>query len=221
MIEEFYIEDYIWLIVVGVFVFLVIVGFVADKTGLARKTFGKMPNSVPKKKKSESVESLAPVEEPVIEKDSTDTSDVKLPVMDSMPETPEITQDMPSDNLYLNEDDIYGNPDEIQSSSQNEEDNLYLNDESSQNPAEDQSLENSLGLDENTTDNDSGLNNEEDLYQPIGDVSFKDIKEDEEDASIEDVWQLDDSANDEDENNLELPSLDEINSDTDEDVWKF
>lgn len=212
---QFYIEDYIWLIVIGIFVFFVIVGYVADKTGLARKTFGKTTSGNNKKlhlNEQNEVVQVVPVFEtdntvtPVMNSDDAETSVVE-PVSNEIVE-PE------ADNLYLSDDAIYSSSSEDTSNDTNE---LYLNDQN-------------IVVDLDSASDDNPLpeeNTEEDLYQPLGDVTFDTNESEEEHEEItpedqDDVWQLDDNATtEENDDALVLPNLDELTAESDEDVWKF
>lgn len=201
--EQFYIEDYIGVIVICIFVFFVIVGYVADKTGLARKTFGKTPSDNNKKLNSLGSNEVGQAV-PAFGTDNSvssvmDSADVELPVGEISNEILEPS----AGNLYLSDNDIYSTSSEDTSNGANK---LYLNNESIEN-----------NMDEK--------NSEEDLYQPLGDITF-DTNETEKDhqkeVQNEDVWQLNDNeqieANDD---NLVLPNLGELNAEKDEDVWKF
>lgn len=220
--DGFYIEDYIWLIVGGVFVLFVIIGFIADKTGLARKTFGKMPSSASNKKE---VESIPVIEQPV-QKEVTyiENPIEEVPLMEPIQNEEQPTNDTSGDNLYLNADDIYGNSDSIEPSISGESDNLYLNNEDVNDlSVQEQPVETSFSEEAiDNTGSDLNLDTDEDLYQPIGDVSFEEPKDEiKTDDSIDDVWQIDDTPKEDNETEIDLPALDELNAETDEDVWKF
>lgn len=245
---EFYIEDYIWLIAIGVFVLFVIIGFVADKTGLARKTFGKTPADTKKSDTSKRKEVVQEV--PAFE-----TDEMVLPVIDSIEGdmeigTNEIQVDEPAtdflesetDNLYLSNEDVSNvedNETESENLYLNEEvlqdstNNLYLSEEVSQDSSNDLYLNEEVAQDDvlndietsfenNSLEDENAIVAEEDLYQPLGDVTFDNSVDTSENTDEEDVWQLEDKEEKaEMEDDLVLPNLDDLNAETDEDVWKF
>lgn len=218
---EFYIEDYIWLIVIGVFAFFVIIGYVADKTGLARKTFGKSTSEHNKKantNKEEVVQTVpAFATDEMVLSVANPVNEVEIPVEEVSNEILEPQ----SDNLYLSDEDVYSSPSEEDASTESSE--LYLNNEESQedflNYNMDASLEDSNLSEVNIE------NSEEDLYQPLGNMTFDNVESEvhnNEPVGEDDVWQLEDKDEQEDiEDDLVLPSLDDLNAETDEDVWKF
>lgn len=244
--EGFYIEDYIWLIVLGVFLLFVIIGFIADKTGLARKTFGKVPSSDRKKEKKSKKEVKEKQDDVVENQSSTENAEsdsLGMPMIDTLTSNEALNEAL-SDNsinqdLYLSDDSNLtensfddnsvidaDSVDNSGNSSTSDELNIHLGEENG---------EIYLNQDDSTDDVPDNLNpeltvsNDDDLYQPMGNISFDkdknsaevEISETEEEPSQDDdVWKLDDKKETEEEN-LPLPDLEDVSTNADEDVWKF
>lgn len=216
-------ENYIWLIIVAVFVFFVIIGFIADKTGLARKTFEKTPSKVPSisKKNSSTIQNVESSDLPISE-----TEQVLLPVEDAgfddiQSNVGNNFDDAQMDNLYLNEEDIVNNNEiatdinEENISDENlnnnvDNDELVVSDEEEtveqeedvpdSDEIDNSGLESDIiisDIENSDTDSSNVLPEEtvdEDLYQPLDDISF--------DSTI-------------DEDNTD------ISDNTEDDVWKL
>lgn len=226
---EFNINDYIWYIVGGVALFFVLVGFIADKSGLAKKTFSK--DSVNKKKViSEPKSDVAVAEQNVsesfvspinsensvvdIENNEQNNFSIESTLVQDADESDEtivdqkenLSEETSSDSIdsFATEEPIYLNDDEEVS-----EDSSLVN------------LENSYSQNE-----DSILQNDEDS---VWDLDSNDVVLNDSDSSVavenaEDDWGIEPSNGSDTAISLEdvdFPSLDDINSDTEEDVWKF
>lgn len=113
---EFNLNDYIWYIVIGVMLFFILVGFIADKTGLAKKTFAKIdstPNKKKDNKKSDNnqQEEVQPIEEEYLERVLTDSdsSNVETALYtesDIVPVSDMETEVVDFDSSLMNTDDI-------------------------------------------------------------------------------------------------------------------
>lgn len=240
--EGFYIEDYIWLIVLGVFLLFVIIGFVADKTGLARKTFGKVPSSDRKKDKKTKKE-IKEKQDDMVENQSSienaDSDNLDMPIFDTVTSNEALPDNSINQDLYLSDDsnlaeNSFDDNSVIDTESVDNSDNSSTSDELNMNLGEENG-EIYLNQDDSTEDVPDNLNpeltvsDEEDLYQPMGNVSFdKDntsaetegLETKEESSQDDDVWKLDDKRETEEEN-LPLPDLEDVSANADEDVWKF
>lgn len=240
--EGFYIEDYIWLIVLGVFLLFVIIGFVADKTGLARKTFGKVPSS-DRKKEKKSKKEVKEKQDDVVENQSSienvESDSLGMPMIDTLTSNEELSDNSINQDLYLSDDsnlteNSFGDNSVIDADSVDNSDNSSTSDELNMNLGEGNG-EIYLNQDDSTDDVPDNLNpeltvsNDEDLYQPMGNISFDKDKNsaeaetsetEEEPSQDDDVWKLDDKKETEEEN-LPLPDLEDVSTNADEDVWKF
>lgn len=240
--EGFYIEDYIWLIVLGVFLLFVIIGFVADKTGLARKTFGKVPSS-DRKKEKKSKKEVKEKQDDVVENQSSienvESDSLGMPMIDTLTSNEALSDNSINQDLYLSDDsnlteNSFGDNSVIDADSVDNSDNSSTSDELNMNLGEGNG-EIYLNQDDSTDDVPDNLNpeltvsNDEDLYQPMGNISFDKDKNsaeaetsetEEEPSQDDDVWKLDDKKETEEEN-LPLPDLEDVSTNADEDVWKF
>lgn len=240
--EGFYIEDYIWLIVLGVFLLFVIIGFVADKTGLARKTFGKVPSSDRKKDKKTKKE-IKEKQDDMVENQSSienaDSDNLGMPIFDTVTSNEALPDNSINQDLYLSDDsnlteNSFDDNSAIDTDSVDNSDNSSTSDELNMNLGEENG-EIYLNQDDSTEDVPDNLNpeltvsDEEDLYQPMGNVSFdkdntstetEELETKEESSQDDDVWKLDDKRETKEEN-LPLPDLEDVSANADEDVWKF
>lgn len=230
--SEFYISDYIWYIVGGVALFFVIVGFVADKSGLAKKTFSKDS----KKTNDDAIQSQANVivqdnteEEPIVGESEMMENDQEVSIEASDYENNQVDtleEDMVIENspLYIADEQQSDSNDflsvgpefedtETDSSGEIETsltDDMVTPEDSSNVWASDDDENISTSIDFDNADASFTLDNDGD-----------DTNISQDDAEVE--WGMDSV----DENDVvssidnELPNLDEIMENTEDDVWKF
>lgn len=229
---EFNINDYIWYIVGGIALFFILVGFIADKSGLAKKTFSK--DSTSKKK-------IMP-EQPEQKNDVSmfngntsesfiDTFSSEMPVV-----VPEINDES---NISINDVPTEDN-NAIEESALTEK--TIPNDEAVSEPVDTFSAEEPIYLNDDEEEaKDNSLFNLENSYQQINEPVMQDEEDsvwnmdpdevviNDEDSSVaaenaEDDWGIESTDVSDDLvglEDVELPNLEDINSDTEEDVWKF
>lgn len=231
-VSEFNINDYIWYIVGGVALFFVIVGFIADKSGLAKKTFSKEANNANKNTSNQQpvvpvVVPEVPVTTPVAPSSETmavnpvsESSDF---VAGTTPDT--ITEPVENNNEMVeatqpvaSEDSGYSDVEQNVSENlvvQTEEDNVQnesANEESvwDVNSSDVTEADQEFLLD--TEEESSSLNNEqmvEDNNLEVSQIATE---------NAEDDWGMQTAS---DSVDVELPNLEDISSETEEDVWKF
>lgn len=199
----FNIADYIWYIVGGVCLLFVIIGFVADKSGLAKKTFSKDNTSKANKKSLDN--------SPLTESNNDLVSDVNEVNTDIAVEVNEESSANVSEGL----DNIENN------SLLNTNEPIYLND-----------VQNEETLPSFNSADSSSLSNEDELEQnqeqDLQSIQVDNIPDSTSDSSVaaenaEEEWgidlvqDLDESDSNIDE--MQLPDLNDVKPD--EDVWKF
>lgn len=212
----------VWYILGGIALFFVLIGFIADKSGLAKKTFSK-GTTTKKKDSSEEIHEESVLEEPAV--------NPVLPTEEPIVEPQGVSKEVStvSENDFLNDylpDDSESLP---QSGDQNldstvpEQNNLYLNDGEQ---TEHQSLENleKAYLEvEDTADEVTSKVEDSSVWEV--DASSNLEQEDTFNVAAEDAedeWgmNVDDEEDDSDNfDDVQLPDLDGLN--TEEDVWKF
>lgn len=242
-VDAFNMNNYIWYIVGGIALFFVIVGFVADKSGLAKKTFSKDSKKEPAKPAEP--KQTVPVENNVV--DSFAENPVEMnPIGSEMPQmVAEDNLNYENNNVVFNEEnEIMGeteplyiseepggvsfdeqlNVTEVQpavqltetpvmtegSNVENNADVIWNNGETDQDVVID-SFENS-----EVAENVSSQNNEEFIMDAtVSDIAAEDA---------ENEWGVHSfSENDEANNSIEaeLPNLEDIEINPEDDVWKF
>ena len=78
---DFFYDNYVWFIVIGVILFMALIGFIAEKTDFGRKQFEKKVKKEPKSKKTKiKKEPKKPVEEIIVE-NSVEESKIDTPVV--------------------------------------------------------------------------------------------------------------------------------------------
>ena len=239
-------DSYVWYIVGGIILFFIIVGFVADKSGLAKKTFSKN-NIAPKKK--EQIQN----EEVIVNNVSTlENANEESFIQDEVQASVDDNYDS---SMYENMDDVESNDNdfliqekvqpvivdnyenEVVENTSSLESVDYVSDESSD-------LENEISEDNQVYEEKIYLNDEVEANEESHDILDKTYLEIDEsvdetekkinleleqensiasdDAEIE--WGI--SENDMSESSeglegVELPDLSDLNIGEDEDVWKF
>lgn len=199
----FNIADYIWYIVGGVCLLFVIIGFVADKSGLAKKTFSKDNTSKANKKSLDN--------SPLTESNNDLVSDVNEVNNDIAVEVNEESSANVSEGLDNIEDNSLLNTNEP----------IYLND-----------VQNEETLPSFNSADSSSLSNEDELEQnqeqDLQSVQVDNIPDSTSDSSVaaenaEEEWGIDlvQDLNESDSNidEMQLPDLNDVKPD--EDVWKF
>lgn len=241
-INTFNIGDYIWYIVGGVSLFFVIVGFIADKSGLAKKTFSKGTKKVEKTDEK--------IKEPIIEEvlegiESNDASTDEIPVIEN------VSYDVNTDVL-LDDDNVSDNTSLYISENPDVSDSVNYNSETDENLIELFDEQNELNLEKNDNvenvwdDNMASVMSEENkVVEQMSDVSDMNdiviepleitennmIGSDTEvshsniaSENAEEEWGVEPALQSNDDDSLidvALPSLDDIETNKDEDVWKF
>lgn len=225
-VSEFNISDYIWYIVGGIALFFIIVGFIADKSGLAKKTFSK--DSGNDMKKDSKTGNVTPIVVPVENSDMiSSVNDEILLVEDGEIQEPVMATDFveevsPSqiEEVVMENNDIVEEQPVIMEESVEEtteeavddftstEEPIYLNDAQEESTSPSQI--------EEETDSVWNIDSEEIIVED--DTLSVAADNAEEDWGMEPVSDSEDSSSLED---VELPALEDINTDTDEDVWKF
>ncbi len=203
---NFTIADYIWYIVGGLALLFILIGFIADKAGLAKRAFSRenqlvkvkedsvknpvSTNEVKSPDMNEEKQDLATVSDPVSEEKSNELLENSYEESnDSAEEKTTSTTNVSNQNtLYLNETEVPSDE------SMNDLEKAYLEAEESTEEAVD--------------------NETKDLSEISSSIASEDA-ESEWGISPNDI---EDSKNHDD---IELPNLEDLNADTDEDVWKF
>ena len=226
---EFNINDYIWYIVGGVALFFILIGFIADKSGLAKKTFSKdstnKKKAMPEQNSDVSVSTQSVPESFVIPNDS----DIPVAGLENNEQSDFLIDSVPvEDNAVLDESVL--NQEEVSNEevslepvdSFSSEEPIYLNNDDE--VSEDSP---SFNLEDSYSQiNESGSENNDDS---VWDLDSNEVVLDDENSPVavenaEDDWGID-SSNDSDVSlsleDVELPNLEDINSNTEEDVWKF
>lgn len=245
-------SEYIWYIVGGISLFFIIIGFVADKSGLAKKTFSK--NSDTKKVQA-------------------NNEQVNLDKINSLIDEVNIDLEKDEDNYQASvDDDSLNSNDNIIPESNDDEGNYVIDDFLNTNSNEENILEDnsqieelnesnleieeaSLVNDNNLMESDSEPNNlylndgetndsyddldkaylevEEPIYSEQAEESESvwdqeeaaNVTEIQDDSVSQEDWKIESEEKIEESNqnleNIELPSLDDLNIGDDEDVWKF
>ena len=223
------INDYIWYIVGGIALLFIIIGFIADKSGLAKKTFSKDSGS--NEKKNTGVSNVAPIAVPVENFNSmvpntnednfvVENNEVLEPVVMSdeeispvqVEEVNVINGDVVEEQPIVMEQNVEEPVQVMSDEFASTEEPLYLNEEQEQ--AQEQEI--LLNEDEGETDSVWDIDSEEVIVEDAD--SSVAAENAEEDWGMEPVTSSDDSSDLED---VELPALDDINASIDDDVWKF
>lgn len=216
---EFNINDYIWYIIGGIALLFVVIGFVADKSGLAKKTFSKDYSSSKKTvQKKESSSSIVVEDAPVETSDSQESV-----VIDDVDTENSSFSDVSTTNEDVDLDDQLSNESVEEPSREpfSVQEPIYLN-------GDDDSSEQNISFDLNNSalQGDEGdMSNEEDS---VWNMDSDEVDIDDENLSVatddaEEEWgmNLTDSDSVESGEDVEFPNLEDISSNTDEDVWKF
>ena len=238
------IGDYIWYIVGGVSFFFVLVGFIADKTGLIKKTFSKEINKIDRKPVEESSENLIE-ENTVVNNNDNDNVTEEINIVDDVVESPVTGDFSTSVMLPIEEQPVIINNQEdeflMDIDSLNEQANENLVSEEKEEVTFDESIGNNEDF---MIDNDSNIS--DDILIDSTEENSILNEENDEQSSLEeqnDVWNMEESEfaveqegesevgeqqeNDEsgvelqEENEqINLPSIEEV-EEGEEDVWKF
>lgn len=237
--ETVNIGDYIWYIIGGIVLFFVLVGFIADKSGLIKKTFGKDSKS---NNKVVPPVNTAPannqISEPVIELDqeaainmdriltegdndvSIDTPPVAL--NDIMNVEQDVSSDsaenIENDDSIINSDDFMLDGTDNVVADEMSDGDFMLDSENEENNQEDESQIDNLAEDNSQEEQTEDIiedNSQEDQEEETTEESNQ-----EEQNIEEDVWGFDDENKlEETADEVSAPDLEEVNSE--EDVWKF
>ena len=201
---DFAFNDYIWYIIGGVALLFILIGFIADKTGLAKKAFSKENQPVVGKKDSDQKEIPTVAvssninyenQNPIADSNHSPKADSLLSNLENSHEEEHKTSEEESVSDVSNQATIYLNDTDVpDDKSVNELEKAYLEAEKS---TEEAGVDDTLK--ENTSDEDSSIATE-DAESDWG-ISSTDI----------------DNSKSSDE--MQLPNLEDLNAD--EDVWKF
>lgn len=218
--------------IIGVVVlFFIAVGFIADKTGLIKKTFGKEFNSS-KKKEEKVVAPVIPVVEPTLEPIEDDTMEQEIDQNNDIDFgniniNNDITEDVElSDSLVSLENigDMDAENNEVSDATDMEfsnenTDEFMLNDNLDEKMLFDESSDNT---------NEFMLNDDEFVQSDLFEENYEEVDAQDETNDYEENFEDEVSKNnsndsiviDSDLEEIELPELEEI-EDNEEDVWKF
>lgn len=239
-------DSYVWYIVGGIILFFIIVGFVADKSGLAKKTFSKN-NTIPKKKEQVQTEEVITNNMSTLESANEESfiqDEVQVSVDDnygnSVYENVDVIES--DNNDFLIQEEVQSvTEDNYENEMTENVDSLEIVDYAS---GEASDLENEVSEDDQVYEEKIYLNDEVEADEESHDIldkTYLEIDEsvDEtekkinseleqensvasEDAEVE--WGIsedDMSESSEGLEDVELPDLSDLNIGEDEDVWKF
>lgn len=228
-------NDYIWYIIIGVIILFIIIGFVADKTGLAKKTFSKsiIEKKGNNKEKSETpiVDNYSsvepPITEPVVGNDIESPSDLSgsMPLMNDTINSDnselKISEPIVEDNTIEEQTTPSGNNDIASTSNEWAIDETNSNNDAADNIylAEEKDFEtnsNSVDLEKAYLESENA-----EVPEASADVNNNHPEEVVVDAPVTEQMPVENTASDDEGDNMNLPELDNLNFKEDEDVWKF
>lgn len=224
MDKNFILDNYVWFIVVGVILFMALIGYIAEKTNFGRNQFEKKVKREPKVKKKKDKKNKVkdkkelPVEELIIEEPIlVEDNDWANLIEENVPAAIDVVDSTEADVVESIENDTIDSAgiDLVESTGTDASDSVE----------EDLTVPFGIGVNNEEEIISTEVTLEEDLIVPLSesvvDTPIDSVVEPLVEEPVEDNVVDDVEVVNEVEDELSPPKIDTLNADTDEDVWKF
>jgi len=224
MDKNFILDNYVWFIVVGVILFMALIGYIAEKTNFGRNQFEKKVKREPKVKKKKDKKNKVkdkkelPVEELIIEEPIlVEDNDWANLIEENVPAAIDVVDSTEADVVESIENDTIDSAgiDLVESTGTDASDSVE----------EDLTVPFGIGVNNEEEIISTEVTLEEDLIVPLSesvvDTPIDSVVEPLVEEPVEDIVVDDVGVVNEVEDELSPPKIDTLNADTDEDVWKF
>ena len=232
MDKNFILDNYVWFIVVGVILFMALIGYIAEKTNFGRNQFEKKVKREPKvkkkkdKKNKEKDKKELPVEELIIEEPIlVEDNDWANLIEENVPAAIDVVDSTEADVVESTEADV------VESIENDTIDSAGIDlvestgTDASDSVEEDLTVPFGIGVNNEEEIISTEVTLEEDLIVPLSesvvDTPIDSVVEPLVEEPVEDNVVDDVEVVNEVEDELSPPKIDTLNADTDEDVWKF
>ena len=224
MDKNFILDNYVWFIVVGVILFMALIGYIAEKTNFGRNQFEKKVKREPKVKKKKDKKNKVkdkkelPVEELIIEEPIlVEDNDWANLIEENVPAAIDVVDSTEVDVVESIENDTIDSAgiDLVESTGTDASDSVE----------EDLTVPFGIGVNNEEEIISTEVTLEEDLIVPLSesvvDTPIDSVVEPLVEEPVEDIVVDDVGVVNEVEDELSPPKIDTLNADTDEDVWQF
>lgn len=232
MDKNFILDNYVWFIVVGVILFMALIGYIAEKTNFGRNQFEKKVKREPKVKKKKDKKDKAkdkkelPVEELIIEEPIlVEDNDWANLIEENVPAAIDVVDSTEADVVESIGTDMIDSAgiDLVESTGTDASDSAEADVVDS--TEEDLTVPFGIGVNNEEEIISTEVTLEEDLIVPLSesvvDTPIDSVVEPLVEEPVEDNVVDDVEVVNEVEDELSPPKIDTLNADTDEDVWKF